>query len=99
MSFQNDNGRCTVATYEAIDATTISVNNSQISTTRFGQNIRSELLGQAEQVYPDSQPNALKVSFNFSNKFVNFFANIGNSFSNTPNYKVLDTDYESYALG
>ena len=99
MSFQNDNGRCTVATYAAIDETTISVNNSEISTTRFGQTKRSELLGQAEQVYPDTQPNALKVTFNFSNKLIDFFANLGNSFSNVPNYSVMDTDYESYALG
>ena len=99
MSFQSNNGRCTVATYEAIDETTISVNNSEISTGRFGQTKRSELIGRGEQTYPDSQPNGLKVTFSFSNKIIDFFANLAFSFTKKPNYYVYETDYESYALG
>ena len=98
MSFANDNSRCTIGTYAAIDATTISVNNSGISTTRFGQAKRMELLGQGVQINPNSRPNQLKVTFNFNNKISDFFANLGSMFSNIPNYKVVDTDYESYAL-
>ena len=45
MSFQSSNGRCVIATYDAIDATTISVNNSEVSTNRFGVTQRSVLLG------------------------------------------------------
>ena len=74
------------------------MNNSVISTTRFGQAKRMELLGQGVQVNPNSRPNQLKVTFNFNNKISDFFANLGSMFSNIPNYKVVDTDYESYAL-
>merc|ERR1712179_823670 len=76
-----EDGRYTVATYEAIDETTISVNNSEISTGRFGQTKRSEIIGRGEQTYPDSQPNGLKVTFSFSNKVIDFFANLAFSFS------------------
>ena len=30
MSFQSSNGRCTIATYQATDEFTISVNNSEV---------------------------------------------------------------------
>ena len=99
MSFQSSNGRCTIATYQATDEFTISVNNSEVSTDRFGRTERTVLLGQGEQTYPSTMPNAVKVSFNFNNKFINFFANFFSSFSNKPNYFVYETDYDSYALG
>ena len=96
MSFQSDNGRCTIATYEAIDQTSVSVNNSEVATKRFGKVERSVLLGQAIQT-DTNVPNGLRVSFNFKNKLINFFANLFES--TTPNYYVMETDYDSYALG
>ena len=97
MSFQSSNGRCTIATYELLDSSGFSVNNSEVSTDRFGRTERTVLLGQAEQTYPDTMPNAVKVSFNFNNKFINFFANFFST--NKPNYFVYESDYDSYALG
>ena len=74
----------------------ISINNSEVSTTRFGVKERSILAGQAVLV-SSAVPNGLSGSFNFSNPFVNFFANLFRS--KKANYFVLETDYTTYALG
>ena len=68
MKFQSDEARCGIVHYDKIDATKISVNNSEIIPAKKGKSKRRYILGEAIQTNPQDFPNKLHVSFSFTNK-------------------------------
>merc|ERR1719189_1090155 len=92
-------GKCTTATYERIDDVTVSVNNSRIErvargfpVSAIGQWTLGWGLGKAVQPMPNEAPNRLRVELDSMSAFSKWL--IGSS----PNYNVVATDYENYAL-
>merc|ERR1712130_695280 len=103
VRFQDDNSKCGTATYAAIDATTVSVNNTEISPiymnrdTNQTQHQLTYILGKAKQTDPKKFPNKLNVSFDFGTKpmedqFRKFFKD------RKSNYNVMDTDFNNYSI-
>jgi len=95
-SFQDKNGKCTTAIYTAIDATSVTVNNTQIQRIKNSDEWKlTGAIGEAKQVKPDTFPNKLNVAFDIGNKFVEWVIDL---FSPEANYNVMATNYDDYAI-
>ncbi|CAG5085943.1 Oidioi.mRNA.OKI2018_I69.PAR.g11056.t1.cds [Oikopleura dioica] len=91
--FQDDDAQCVRALYSDRDDFSVKVNNTQIY-ERDGVRDLTGGVGQAVQEI-DDKPNWLTVTFNLESAFASWISKL---FTSKGNYKMMDTDYDNYAV-